>query len=189
MRCHEFTRPLLNSYCCWRASLILGFQSGSGQDLIRQDRQELLGVTPLGQASLNRNDRFFDAPWIGYDTAVYPEGLWPYASVVADFNGDGVPDVAASAWGGTPWFSVLIGDGLGGFEPPNLYPLQLEAQDLVAEDFDRDGDIDLAIAESGRRWEGLFVSLWYNDGSGGFFSVGVFCNWRRRTERHYLRRL
>ena len=98
--------------------------------------------------------QLFDVPWIGYDTAVYPEGLWPYASVTADFNGDGVPDLAASAWDGTPWFSVLMGDGMGGFAPPQLYPLQLVSQDLVAEDFDRDGDVDLAIAESGPAGKG-----------------------------------
>ena len=109
----------------------------------------------------------FDSPWIGYDTAVYPEGLWPYASVTADFNGDLVPDLAASAWDGTPWMSVMFGDGNGGFGPPQLYPLTVVAQDLVAEDFDQDGDVDLVVAESGRFWEGLFVSLWRNDGEGG----------------------
>lgn len=116
----------------------------------------------------------FRAPWMGYDTATYPQGLWPRASDVADFNRDGVPDLAAVSWGGTPYLSILLGDGNGGFRPPVLYPLDLESMDLVARDFDNDGDVDLAVAETGRLWEGLYVSLWRNGGEGNFTRVGLF---------------
>ena len=132
----------------------------------------ILTATTVSHA--DTQERFFDAPWIGYDTAVYPEGLWPHAGAVGDFNGDGYPDYAASAWGGTPYLSVLMNDGKGGYLVAEQYPLDLESQDLVAGDFDNDGDIDLVVAESGRFWEGLFVSFWRNDGEGGFTQAGLF---------------
>jgi len=116
----------------------------------------------------------FDAPWIGYDTAVYPEGLWPHSATVGDFNGDGFPDLAASAWGGTAYLSVLINNGKGGYFPAEQYPLDLEAMDLVSGDFDNDGDIDIVVAETGRFFEGLFVSYWRNDGEGGFARHGLY---------------
>ena len=116
----------------------------------------------------------FDVPWIGYDTAVYPEGLWPYSSEMADFDGDGNTDLASVSWGGSAWLSILFSDGQGHFLPPVLHPLQSESQDLVARDFDNDGDVDIAIAESGRFWEGIFVSLWSNNGQGEFNLAGYF---------------
>jgi len=125
-------------------------------------------------AAADTQQRFFDAPWIGYDTAVYPEGLWPYAATIDDFNGDGYPDLAASAWGGTPYLSVLMNDGKGGFLVAEQYPLDLESQDLVSGDFDNDGDIDIIVAETGRFWEGLFISVWRNDGEGGFARAGLY---------------
>lgn len=111
---------------------------------------------------------------MGYDTATYPQGLWPRASDVADFNRDGAPDLVAVSWGGTPYFSILLGNGDGAFLQPVLYPLDIESMDVVARDFDNDGDVDLAIAETGRFWEGLYVSLWRNDGEGNFVRAGLF---------------
>lgn len=119
-------------------------------------------------------DRTFDAPWIGYDTAVYPEGLNPWASRAADFNGDDVPDLAVSSWGGTPYLSVLIADGAGGYLPPVTYPIFLESLDLEVGDFDLDNDIDIVVNNTGRFWEGFTVELFRNDGSGNFTSAGFY---------------
>ncbi len=114
----------------------------------------------------------FDVPWIGYDTSTYPQ-LFPYASQSADFNGDGVPDLACVTIGGNAWLSVLIGDGAGGYLPPQTQPLQIESMDLDVADFDNDGDLDIVTSDTGRFWEGISISLYRNDGAGNF----TFVNW------------
>ncbi len=114
----------------------------------------------------------FDAPWIGYSTAVYPEGLEPVDAVVADFDGDGVADLATVSWGGTAHLSILLAAGDGAYAEAVTYPLQEESLGVVAADFDSDGDIDLVTTDTGRFWEGFTVSLWRNDGSGAFSFAG-----------------
>ncbi len=119
-------------------------------------------------------DAPFDVPWIGYDTAVYPEGIFPVASHSADFNSDGIPDLVTVSFGGTPWLSVLFGDGDGGYLPPTTYPLLIESADLAVADFDDDKDLDIVTADTGRFLEGVSVSLYENDGTGSFSFAGWF---------------
>ncbi len=121
-----------------------------------------------GSASSQTRPVPFDVPWISYETAVYPEGLFPAASRVADFNADLVPDLAVVSFSGTGNLSILLGDGDGGYEPFVTYALTLESNDVEVGDFDRDGDIDVAVAETGRFWEGNVISIWSNNGSGQF---------------------
>jgi len=110
----------------------------------------------------------FDSPWIGYDTAVYPEGIGPWGSTTGDFDGDGDDDLATVSWGGTAYLSILRSDGRGGYAPPETTPLLYESLDLVSGDFDQDGDLDLVVSDTGRFWEGITVSLYTNDGAGHF---------------------
>lgn len=112
----------------------------------------------------------FDVPWVGYETAVYPEGIYPFAARTADFNGDGVPDLATVSWSGTAHLSILLGDGEGGYRPFFTYPIGGESLDLEVGDFDRDGDIDIAVAITGRQWEGSNISIWSNTGQGAFIN-------------------
>lgn len=137
----------------------------------------LLLIACIGAASAAHadvNERFFDAPWIGYDTAVYPEGINPWSSRTADFNSDGFPDLATVSWNGTGYLSILMNDGKGGYEPPVTHELLLESLDLAVADFDGDGDIDIVTSDTGRFWEGISVSLWENDGSGSFSFTAWF---------------
>ena len=76
-------------------------------------------------------------------------GSRPYSVVVGDFNGDGVPDLAAANFSdGT--VSVLLGNGSGGFTPASA-PFQVgsDPEAIVAADFDGDGKLDLAAANTG----------------------------------------
>ncbi len=114
------------------------------------------------------------APWIGYDIGIYPQVLWPAASEVGDVDGDGAVDLVTVSWGGTPYLSVLKGTGDGRFGSRTTYALPTESLDLVLRDFDHDGDLDIAVAETGRFWEGLYVSLWQNDGQGNFARVAQY---------------
>ena len=73
--------------------------------------------------------------------------------VVADFNGDGDPDIAKSA-ADVNNVSILLGDeapgGLspgGGFEAPITYSTAAASAGIAAGDFDGDADLDLAVAD------------------------------------------
>ncbi len=111
----------------------------------------------------------FDVPWIGYDTASWPEGLYPYDFEIADFDSDGAPDLVAVCFlVGSPHMNVLLGDGAGGYWPPVTYALPLESAGVAILDWDHDGDIDLAVSDTDRFFGGTTVSIWENDGAGAF---------------------
>ncbi len=130
-------------------------------------------LVAIGAAPSDAATPVFDVPWVGYDTAVYPEGVGPWASAVADFDGNGVPDLATVSFEGTAHLSVLLADGNGGYRPPATYPLLLESLGVVAGDFDRDGDADIAVTDTDRFWGGSTVSLYTNDGKGHFARTSV----------------
>ena len=81
-----------------------------------------------------------------------PLGLTPAGLAVADFDGDGRPDVAAAA--GAQFndsVAVLLGDGKGGFQPkPQVSQLQMNYDGILAAgDFNGDGRPDLVITVDG----------------------------------------
>src|SRR6185503_15444678 len=92
----------------------------------------------------------------------FPAGQAPNALVAADFNGDGVPDLAvANAFdGGT--VSILLGGSGTTFQAPVAYKTGDSAA-LVAADFNRDAKIDLAAVNPGART--LSVLLGNGDGT------------------------
>ena len=129
--------------------------------------RSLLAAAPAGAIDVP-----FDVPWIGYDTAVYPEGIFPYASQSADFNGDGTsisPPCRSAARRGCRCCSATA---TAGTCPPQTYALQIESMDLAVADFDGDKDIDIVTSDTGRFWEGQSVSLYRNDGTGVFAYAG-----------------
>jgi hypothetical protein len=84
---------------------------------------------------------------------------------VGDFNGDGIPDLAAAA--GT--LAVLLGNGSGGFTPALGSPYDTGLpQSVVAGDFNGDGFLDLVTANVAN--SNLLVMP--GDGSGTFTPTG-----------------
>ena len=82
----------------------------------------------------------------------FPAGDRPYGVATADFDVDGVADLATvNNYSGD--VTVLLGDGVGGFAPVpgSPFPIGYGPQAVVVADFDGDGDHDLAITYSGRR--------------------------------------
>ncbi len=83
----------------------------------------------------------------------YTTGASPYGVIAADFNGDGILDLAV-ANSASSSVSILLGNGDGTFQPKVDYATgivtmtqpSLGPQDLVAGDFNGDGNLDLAEA-------------------------------------------
>ena len=96
-------------------------------------------------------------------------GASPAACLAADFDGDGILDLATADFGGNT-VSVLSGQGLGGAGdgtfatavsyalPAGSFPVA-----LTSGDFNGDGILDLAVADE----EAAGVSLLFGQGAGG----------------------
>ena len=144
------------------------------EDLNRDGRQDLAithagvtvvdGVRVFGQEVTillgDGSGRFSQAP--GSPMRV---GVIPYGVAIADVNGDRKLDLAvANQFSST--IALLLGNGDGTFVqtagppvPPNSAPSW-----IAAEDYDGDGDIDLAITLKGLNTVAIFLG----NGAGGF---------------------
>ncbi len=89
----------------------------------------------------------------------YAVGEQPVALTVADFNGDGVQDLAV-ADSRDSMLSILLGRGDGTFQPSLNSLVGVDPADLTAGDFNGDGIPDLAV--TGR---GVWVLLGQGDGT------------------------
>ena len=65
-------------------------------------------------------------------------------TAVGDFNGDGVPDIAAATSSGI-W--VYLGNGNGSFGPGMLTAGSFAPEEILAGDFNNDGHLDLMMAD------------------------------------------
>ncbi len=113
-----------------------------------------LGSAPLGKVAT----RGFGA---GINTNA--QGM-PAETVVADFNGDGLPDVAAAdAAFGPSSLVIFLGKGNGQFQDGVSYPADYFASSILAGDFNNDGIVDLAVMSQ----DGV-VALFPGNGDGTF---------------------
>ncbi|WP_084684908.1 FG-GAP-like repeat-containing protein [Methylohalobius crimeensis] len=84
------------------------------------------------------------------------------AVAVADFNGDGIPDLA-TANGSADDVSVLPGNGNGTFGAEQRFPVGSRPFSIIAVDFNGDGIVDLAVANSSS--DDISVLLGNGDGT------------------------
>ncbi len=103
------------------------------------------------------------------DGTLQPAALYTIATglprwlVVADFNGDGKLDLAASVWTAAK-VSVLLGNGNGTFQPRTDYAANAITWGMAAGDLDGDGYADLVVASVGTDK----VSVYLGNGDGTF---------------------
>ena len=67
---------------------------------------------------------------------------------VADFNGDGIPDIVTSNRGDNT-VSVLLGNGDGTFEPEETFPTGKTPRTVAVGDLNGDGQVDIVTANLG----------------------------------------
>ena len=96
----------------------------------------------------------------------YGLGGRPADLVSADLNGDGRPDIVASAGNG---IDVLLGSGRGRFAAARRVPLGHRPGAIAVADLDRDGTLDVVTANGGGT-----VGVLLGDGHGSFAVKGVF---------------
>ena len=92
-----------------------------------------------------------------------PNGDKPSPNEGADFNADGIIDLAIANIQNTQ-VSILMGDGIEGYEPEVSYTADLRVRGIGVLDADGDGDDDIVTANR----TGDNMSLLLNDGSGVF---------------------
>jgi hypothetical protein len=128
----------------------------------------LIAVVTLAQIQTP----LFDT-WRSFDTAGIGEADYPTHGKVADFNGDGHPDLAVvyrapALYFGPPLpLTLMFGNGDGTFGDPIHYLAQA-AYFLESGDLDNDGDEDIVVAEWGSDEELSTIALFFNQGDGTF---------------------
>lgn len=89
---------------------------------------------------------------------------------VADFNGDGKPDLANA--GGSNTVSVLLGNGNGTFGPHSDFQVGFVPDSVAIADFNGDGKPDLAVANTNPTFNTISILL----NTTQFLPAGVFCH-------------
>jgi hypothetical protein len=100
----------------------------------------------------------------GYDSL-------PYSVVVDDFNNDHHLDIVVANYG-TDNMVVFLGYGNGNFTRPVFYSTspQSNPYSIAANDFNNDGQLDIAVANSGTNNVGIFLGY----GNGSFVSQTTY---------------
>jgi hypothetical protein len=134
------------------------------------------GAAPDGSGAgsvillLGKGDGTFETPV----TLPVPSGLHPVAVAAADFNGDGVLDLAVAlidkTFSGNPeTLAIFLGEGNSAFGPVRTFALQSlagAAGAIAIGDLNGDGKLDLAVSSNNAGSD--LIDILLGDGAGGF---------------------
>ena len=87
---------------------------------------------------------------------------------LADFNEDGIVDMAITGQGGT--VAILLGNGDGSFTKAGSYAVAPNTYGIAVADFNNDGNLDFAVAS----YHNNGVYIYLGDGKGSFKQGGSF---------------
>jgi hypothetical protein len=106
----------------------------------------------------------------GFQQKTFVGGGMPNSAVVADFNGDGKPDVVVANNGSTN-VTILLGIGDGSFQSPITGPTVADgSMQIVAGDFNGDGKLDVALVNYPSGGGPSSLTVLPGDGTGHFGS-------------------
>jgi hypothetical protein len=170
-----------------RTTLPIGGRAGpvAVGDLNRDGRADILGArVDTGSVSVYLGDgrgTFTLSAGSPFAAGASPEDI-----TLADFNEDGLTDLAAANHE-TTYATILLGDGKGGFapaSPPRMtVPSRPHPHGVAAGDFDGDRHLDLAIES----WQEDAVLIFKGNGKAGFameptrLAVGRTPYWKLRA--------
>jgi hypothetical protein len=119
------------------------------------------------------------APQLG-GSLNFNAGVGPRSLVTGDFNHDGKNDLAVANYGSGQGqsngsISILLNNGLG-FSAPNNIAAGINPRSIVTADFNKDGNLDLAVLNyvSGSCCISTVTTVFLGDGAGNFTSGVTF---------------
>jgi len=119
----------------------------------------------------NNGDGTFAAP------IEFPAGQGPAGIVIADFTGDGKPDVITANYGGSS-ISLLRHNGLSGqqagFLPPVNFNAVNHAEKIAAGDVNGDGILDVVVGEVVDIGPAGALAVMINTGNGNFGAPTIY---------------
>jgi hypothetical protein len=133
-----------------------------------RDGQPDLAITNLNGGSVTVLLRNAANNGFASESAAIPVGASPEGIDAADFNGDGLPDIAVAVLG-TNTVNVLLRQAGGGFTAEAPIPVGAGALGLATADFNADGRPDLAVTSN----TAGVVTVLLRQAGGGFAADGA----------------
>ncbi len=93
---------------------------------------------------------------------------YPVSIASGDMNGDGNQDLIVAEYGGTGTgdIGIFLGDGTGHFKLFGAYQAGIEPISLTVADFNGDGNLDVAVANTGNEGSGESMMVFFGNGTG-----------------------